>query len=342
MKKLSCSIIGCGRISKKHIEVLDRLLNNKYKIISVCDIKKERAKYIGLKLSVPHFKNINELLKYKVPDVVSVLTESGNHSKHVIQLAKYVNNIVVEKPMSLDVLSAKKMISETKKNNTNLFVVKQNRFNNPVKHLKKAIDQNRFKKIFLITTRVRWKRDQKYYDQDSWRGTKKFDGSVISNQANHHIDLMLWLNGDVKSVFAYSKKVSAKIECEDTVIAILRFKNGSLGCIEATTAVRPKDLEGSISVLGEGGSVEIGGFAVNSIKTWDFKKEKKIDATIKITSNENPPNVYGFGHKKFYENIYRSILNPKIKSIDGKEGLKSVILLDAINKSIKLNKEIKL
>ena len=342
MKKLTCAIFGCGRISVKHIEVLSKQLNSKFKIISVCDVKEERAKKNGIKLSVPYFTSINKLIEFKTPDLACVLTESGNHSNHVIKLSKHVKNIVVEKPMSLDVVSAKRMIKVCKINSTKLFVVKQNRFNKPVQYLKKAIDENRFKKIFLVTTRVRWKREQKYYDQDSWRGTRKLDGNVISNQANHHIDLMLWLNGDVDSVFAYSKKVSAKIECEDTVIAILKFKNQSLGCIEATTAARPRDLEGSISVLGDGGSVEIGGYAVNSIKVWDFKKTKKIDSNIKNFTNEKPPNVYGFGHKKFYEHTYSSIINQKTNFIDGKEGLKSVILLSAINKSIKLKKEIKL
>lgn len=342
MKKITCSLIGCGRISQKHSQILNKDLNKKFKIISVCDKNKTKAKNLGLKLSVPYFTNIISLLNYEKPEFAIILTESGNHPKNVIELSKFVRNIIVEKPMALDIKSAKKMINRCKKNKVNLYVVKQNRFNPPIVELKKAIDQNRFKKIFLITTRVRWMRDQSYYNLDKWRGTKKFDGSVIANQASHHLDLMLWLNGEVKSIYAYSKRSLAKIECEDTVIAILKFKNGSLGCIEATTAARPDNLEGSISVLGEGGSVEIAGFAVNNIKTWKFKKNYKIDQNIKKLRNENPPNVYGFGHIKFYESIYQSYINKKHKSVDGKEGIKSVILLEAINKSIKHNKEIRL
>ena len=340
MKKITCSLIGCGRIALKHEHVLSFDLKNKYKIISVCDTDQSRAKKVGLKLSVPYFNNFFDLLQFQKPDLAIILTESGNHAKHVIQLSKFVKNIVVEKPLALNMFQANKMINTCKLNKVKLFLVKQNRLNPPIQHLKQAILEKRFNKIFLITTRVRWSRTQEYYNQDKWRGTIKLDGSVIANQASHHIDLILWLNGMVKSVFAYSKKSLAKIEADDTVVAILKFKNGSLGCIEATTAARPNDLEGSISVLGEKGSVEISGFAVNKIKTWEFTNKKNKDTKIKKYSDENPPNVYGFGHKKFYANIYNTLVKNKPNDFDGKEGLKSVMLLEAINKSIKLKKEI--
>ena len=342
MKKYTCSIYGCGRISKRHTEVLLNNLNKKYQIISVCDKNLKKAQKLGKKISVPFFDNYKDMINYQKANIICILTESGNHPKHIIELSKHYRNIIVEKPISLSVKEATEAINICKKNNSRLFVVKQNRFNQAVIQLKKAINQKRFKKIFLVTTRVRWMREQSYYDQDKWRGTKKLDGNVIANQASHHIDLLLWLNGEVKSVFAYSKKSIAKIEMEDTVIAILKFKNGSLGCIEATTAARPKDLEGSISVLGEGGTVEISGFAVNKIKTWKFLNKKSNDKNIMNKYNENPPNVYGYGHTKFYENIYKSISNSRIKTIDGIEGIKSVKLLEAINKSINKNKEIKL
>ncbi len=341
MKKITCSIIGCGRISEKHSSVLIKNLSTKYDLISVCDLNFDKAKKLGSRLSIPYFNNFNQLIKFHKPNLAIILTESGNHYKDVIKISKYVKNIVVEKPLALNLKDANNMIKSCKKNKAQLFLVKQNRLNPPIQKLKIAIEEKRFKKIFLVTTRVRWKRTQQYYDQDKWRGTNKFDGSVIANQASHHIDLILWLNGLVKSVFAYSKKSLAKIETDDTVIAILKFKNGSLGCIEATTAARPADLEGSISVLGEGGSVEISGFAVNKVRTWNFSKEKIEDEKIK-NSNENPPNVYGFGHKKFYDNIYDTIIKKKGNHFDGKEGLKSIALLEAINKSLKLKKEIKI
>ena len=342
MRIYTCSVFGCGRISKRHAEVLSINLKNKFKIISVCDKNIQKAQILGKKLSVPFFDNFIKMHKYKQADIICILTESGNHSKHIIQLSKYYKNIIVEKPISLTVKDAEKAINICNKNKSRLFVVKQNRFNKAVIQLKKAIDEKRFKKIFLITTRVRWMRKQSYYDQDKWRGTEKLDGNVIANQASHHIDLLLWLNGNVKSVFAYSKKSLAKIEMDDTVIAILKFRNGSLGCIEATTAARPLDLEGSISVLGHKGTVEISGFAVNKIKTWKFETRNKRDTNIIIQHNENPPNVYGYGHTKFYENIYKSLKNVKIKTVDGSEGIKSVKLLEAINKSIKYKKEIEI
>ena len=342
MKKISCSIIGCGRISRRHIDVILKSLQKKFKIISVCDIDKSKAEATGKMISVPYFNNMKEMINHQIADIACILTESGNHPSHIVYLSKYYKNIIVEKPLSLNIKGAKQAIHACKKNKCRLFVVKQNRFNPAIVQLKNAIVSKRFKKIFLVTTRVRWTRKQNYYDQAKWRGTKKLDVNVIANQASHHIDLLLWLNGEVKSVFAYSKKSLAKIEMDDTVIAILKFKNNSLGCIEATTATRPEDLEGSITVLGEGGSVEIAGFAVNKIKTWKFLNNKTSDKKILLEYNENPPNVYGYGHIKFYENIYKSINNKRISSIDGNEGMKSVILLEAINKSLDLKKEINL
>ena len=162
------------------------------------------------------------------------------------------------------------MIEACDKHGVKLFVVKQNRFNVPVVQLRKALDQGRFGKLIMGTVRVRWCRPQAYYDQDSWRGTWAYDGGVLTNQASHHVDLLEWMMGDVESVFAKSKHALADIEAEDTAVVILKFRNGALGVIEATTAIRPKDLEGSISILGETGSVEVGGFAVNEMKTWNF------------------------------------------------------------------------
>ena len=163
--------------------------------------------------------------------------------------------------------------------------------------LKEAIEKNRFGKMILGTVRVRWCRDQSYYNQDSWRGTWKLDGGVLTNQASHHIDLLEWMMGEVESVFAYSSRALVDIEAEDTAVVTLKFKNGAIGVIEATTATRPKDLEGSISILGEGGTVEIGGFAVNEMKVWNFVKPEKGDKEVIDNYSVNPPNVYGFGHK---------------------------------------------
>ena len=232
---------------------------------------------------------------------------------------------------------AELMIKSSENAGIKLFIVKQNRFNLPVKKLKEAIEINKFGKLVLGTVRVRWARTQNYYNQAKWRGTWKMDGGVLTNQASHHIDLLQWLLGEVESVQAMATTRLVEIEAEDTAIVNLKFKSGALGIIEATTATRPYDLEGSISVLGQKGSVEIGGFAVNKLKTWNFDGE--VEKNLE-TFSQNPPNVYGFGHKEFYDDVVSSIIENNIQKIDGYEGIKSLQLINAIYASIETRNEI--
>ena len=271
-----------------------------------------------------------------------MLTESGLHAQHAIELAPYKAHIVVEKPMALTLDDADSMIQACDKHGIKLFVVKQNRFNVPVVQLRKALEQGRFGKLIMGTVRVRWCRPQEYYDQDSWRGTWAYDGGVLTNQASHHIDLLEWMMGEVESVFAKSKKALVDIEAEDTAIVVLKFRNGALGLIEATTAIRPKDLEGSISILGETGSVEIGGFAVNEMKTWNFSEVTEEDSQVIEKYSVNPPNVYGFGHQAYYEHVVDCLVNQTSQLVDGLTGRKSLELINAIYESIETGKEISL
>ena len=275
-------------------------------------------------------------------DVVVILTESGRHAEHTCALAKYGKHIVVEKPMALSLDDADAMIRVCDLAGIKSFVVKQNRFNVPVVQLRKALEQGRFGKLVLGTVRVRWSRDQKYYDQDSWRGTWALDGGVLTNQASHHVDLLEWMMGDVESVYAMTTTALVNIESEDTAVVALRFRNGALGVIEATTAVRPKDLEGSVSVLGEGGSVEIGGFAVNQMKIWQFTQPTAGDEDVIAKYSVNPPNVYGFGHQAYYEHVVDCILNRKTQLVDGLQGRKSLELISAIYESVETGQEVHL
>jgi UDP-N-acetyl-2-amino-2-deoxyglucuronate dehydrogenase len=275
-------------------------------------------------------------------DVVSVLTESGYHANNVIDLAPYGKHIVVEKPMALTLADADRMISACDKNDIRLFVVKQNRFNVPVLKLREAVDAGRFGKIIMGTIRVRWCRPQAYYDQDDWRGTWALDGGVLTNQASHHVDLIEWMLGEVDTVFAKSSTALADIEVEDTAIVLLTFRSGALGVIEATTATRPKDLEGSISILGENGTVEIGGFAVNEMKTWNFSEENSDDKNILSDFSVNPPDVYGFGHKAYYDHVQQCLTENGPHLVDGLEGRKSLELISAIYESIETGKEVSL
>jgi len=307
---------------------------------AVCDIDESKAKAIGERFSVPYYTDMHQMMQGERLDAAVVLTESGSHARNVVDLAQYGKHIVVEKPMALTLDDADAMIRACDKAGVKLFVVKQNRFNVPVVKLREAIEQGRFGKLVLGTVRVRWCRPQEYYDQASWRGTWAMDGGVLTNQASHHIDMLEWMMGEVESVFARSATALANIEAEDTAVVTLKFRNGALGVIEATTAVRPKDLEGSISVLGEGGTVEIAGFAVNKMKTWNFVKEEQGDDDVMEKYSVNPPNVYGFGHQAYYDYVVDCISNNGPHLVDGLVGRKSLELINAIYESIETGKEV--
>ena len=218
-------------------------------------------------------------------------------------------------------------------------MVQQNRFNPPILKLKEALDKGRFGKLVLGTIRVRWCREQDYYDQKSWRGTWAFDGGVLTNQASHHIDMLIWLMGEVESVIAKTATRLVNIEAEDTGLAILKFKNGALGVIEATTATRPKDLEGTISILGEKGSVEIGGFFMNELKTWNFTDPDEMDRDIWDKYAKVPAEI-AWNHTEFFKDVINSLRDDKKGLIDGLEGRKSVELINAIYESAEIGKEI--
>ena len=337
---LKFALVGCGRIAKRHSDLLGMGQIKGATLVSVCDKQEQKAKAIGERFNVPYYTDMDEMMQKESIDVVSVLTESGNHAKHVINLAKYAKHIVVEKPMALTIDDADEMIRACAKNNCKLFVVKQNRFNLPIVKLREAIDEGRFGKLFMGTVRVRWCRTKEYYDQAPWRGTWAMDGGVLTNQASHHIDLLEWMMGKVDSVYAKGIHALADIEVEDTAAVVLKFRNGGIGIIEATTAIRPRDLEGSISILGERGSVEVGGFAVNKMLHWNFDKKLPQDDEVLEKYSENPPNVYGFGHQAYYEHVVDCITNNKPPLVDGLEGRKSVELISAIYESMETRKEI--
>lgn len=337
---LNFALVGCGRIAKRHSELLGNEQIKGAKLVAVCDLKIDRAQVIAEKFNVKAYQSMHDMMKNEKVDVVVVLTESGAHANNVIDLAKYGKDIIVEKPMALTLDDADAMIKACDLNRCRLFVVKQNRFNVPVMKLKEALDAGRFGKMVLGTVRVRWCRDQHYYDQDEWRGTWAYDGGVLTNQASHHIDLLEWVMGDVESVFAKSTTALVDIETEDTAVVTVKFKNGALGIIEATTAIRPRDLEGSLSVFGESGSVVIGGFAVNEMITWNFRDKITGDDDVLSKYSVNPPNVYGFGHKAYYDHVVDCILNSKSQLVDGLVGRKSLELISAIYESIETGKEV--
>jgi predicted dehydrogenase len=339
---LSFALVGCGRIAKRHAELLGLSQIPGARLAAVCDVVAAKARAYGERFSVPWFDDMHRMARETSPDVFVILTESGRHAEHAIALAPYGRHVVVEKPMALTLADADAMIEACDRHRVKLFVVKQNRFNVPVVKLREALEAGRLGRLVLGTVRVRWCRTQAYYDQDAWRGTWALDGGVLTNQASHHVDLLEWMMGEVESVFARSTTALVDIEAEDTAVVLLRFRSGALGVIEATTAVRPKDLEGSLSILGERGSVEIGGFAVNEMKVWNFVDPRPEDSTVMERYSVNPPNVYGFGHQAYYEHVVDCILNDRRQLVDGLEGRRSLELISAIYESIETGREVQL
>lgn len=335
-------LVGCGRIAKRHSELLGGNVVADASLAGVCDPIPERARRIGEQFGVPWFTDMHEMMRAVKPDAVSILTESGLHAEHTIALAPYGAHVIVEKPMALTLDDADRMIEACDAAGIKLFVVKQNRFNVPVTKLREALEAGRFGKLVMGTVRVRWCRPQSYYDQDPWRGTWAFDGGILTNQASHHVDLLEWMMGDVVKVSAMSATRLVNMEAEDTAAVILTFANGALGIIEATGGARPKDLEGSISILGEGGSVVIGGFAVNQLQTWQFVNPQEDDESVIQNYSVNPPNVYGFGHQAYYEHVVDVISNGGPQLVDGIQGRRSLELISAIYESIETGREVHL
>ena len=317
---LRVALVGAGRIARRHAELLGGSQLDCARLVAVCDTREDRARELHDLYEVPYFTDMHEMMRTVDADVVAVLTPSGMHAAHVLELAPYRKHIVVEKPMALTLSDADAMIKACDRFGVRLFVVKQNRFNVPVVKLREALVSGRFGKLILGTVRVRWCRDQAYYDQDGWRGTWALDGGVLSNQASHHLDLLEWMMGDVQSVFGRSIRA----------------------VIEATTATRPKDLEGSISILGEKGTVEIGGFAVNQMKVWNFVDERPGDEDILTKYSVNPPDVYGYGHYEYYKHVAQCIEQGMPMLVDGLEGRRSLEFITAIYESIETEQEVSL
>lgn len=339
-KNYKFGLIGCGRIGLRHAEILHSGAVVNAELVAICDKNLAKLDKFKTQFDVAGFASISQMLTQCELDFVVICTESGYHEENVIECAQFGIDIIVEKPMALTLSGAKKMIIECDKNNSELFVVKQNRFNLPIVIAKMALDQGKFGKLNLGTVRVRWSRNQTYYDQDTWRGTWSLDGGVFANQASHHIDILQYFMGEVKSVFAYGSTRLVDIEAEDTAVAILKFKSGALGIIEATTATRPKDLEGSLSLLGERGSVVIGGFALNKIKTWEFDESASSISEDLDQYSENPPDVYGFGHLKYYENLVNFKNGNSGQLVMGRDGLRTVEITSALYRSMETRSEI--
>ena len=336
------AIVGCGRIARRHADLLGTGRIRGARLAAVCDLVPERAAAFAAAHGVPGFDSTAALLAGSDADVVAVLTPSGAHAEVAIAAARAGRHVIVEKPMALTLEDADAMIAAAEAAGVRLFVVKQNRFNVPVVKAREALEAGRLGQLVLGTVRVRWCRDQAYYDHDAWRGTYAHDGGVIANQASHHVDMLGWFMGPVESVHARGIRALVDIQAEDTAVATLKFRNGALGVVEATAATRPRDLEGSLSVLGSGGTIEIGGFAVNEIRHWNFVAPRPEDADVRERFSVNPPNVYGFGHQAYYEHVVRCLEQGLPALVDGREGRASLELVAALYESMATGQEVAL
>ena len=333
------ALVGCGRISANHFDALRKV--DGLALAGVCDIVEARARGAGEAEAVPWFTSLEEMLAGVECEVVAVATPSGLHPAHGVAAARARKHVVVEKPMAISLAGADDLVRACDETGVNLFVVKQNRLNAPVQLLKRAMDRGRFGRVYLINSTVRWSRPQDYYDQAPWRGTWKYDGGAFMNQASHYIDLVQWLGGPVSSVVAKTATMARKIETEDTGVAVLTFASGALGTIEVTMLTYPKNMEGSVTILGETGTAKIGGTAVNKIEHWDFA-EADADDDLVASANTNPPNVYGFGHEGYYRNVLAVLRGEAKADTDGRAGRKSLELILGIYESARTGKEVAL
>ena len=326
-RKIRIAIVGCGRISKNHFDSIEQHKDN-MELIAVCDNNSEVLKEHEEKYMVKGYLRLEEMLKSEKLDLVSICTPSGVHPKQVELAAKYGVHVMTEKPMATRWQDGVRMVRACDNANVRFFVVKQNRRNSTLQLLKRAVDEKRFGRIYMVHINVFWTRPQEYYDQAKWRGTWELDGGAFMNQASHYVDLIDWLIGPVDSVQAMTGTLARDIEVEDSGVLNVRWRSGALGSMSVTMLTYPKNLEGSITIIGEKGTVRVGGVAVNDIQHWEFSDTRDYDKNIK-EANYDTTSVYGFGHPLYFKNVIDVMRGESEPETDGREGLKSLEVLIA-------------
>lgn len=327
-RKIRFALVGCGRISANHFGAMEAH-GERCELVDVCDTDSNALAEAVKKTGARGHASLTGLLKTTTADCIILTTPSGMHPAQTIQIADSGRHVMTEKPMATRWSDGLAMVEACDRAGVHLFVVKQNRLNSTLQLLKKVIEQKRFGKIYSVSVNVFWTRPQDYYDQAKWRGTWEFDGGAFMNQASHYIDLLDWLIGPVESVMAYTGTLARDIEVEDSGVAALRWRSGAMGTLNVTMLTYPKNMEGSITILGEKGTVRIGGMAVNEIEHWEFAEPRPEDNEIKKASYETT-SVYGFGHPLYYDNVIETLRGNEVPETDGREGLKSLELLIAL------------
>ena len=331
------ALVGCGRISRNHFDAIARV--DGLALAAVCDADATRARAAGEANDVPWFTAYDAMLAEAPCDAVTICTPSGLHPQHGIQAARAGKHVISEKPMAISLEGADALVGACDAAGVHLFVVKQNRLNAPVQLLKRAIDKGRFGRLYLANCTVRWTRPQDYYAQAPWRGTWEFDGGAFMNQASHYVDLVQWLMGPVESVVAKTATLARRIEAEDSGAAVMRFRSGALGVMEVTMLTYPKNLEGSITLMGERGTAKIGGTAVNRVEHWQFADYDDDDKLVEQSAT-NPTSVYGFGHEPYYRNVLAVLRGEAPPETDGRAGRKSLELILGIYESARTGRDV--
>lgn len=339
-RKIKVALVGCGRIASNHFAAIEKHVD-RIKLVDVCDIDTAALEQAVAKTGARGHLSLTKMLETSDADLVILTTPSGIHPEHTIEVARAGKHVMTEKPMATRWHEGLRMVKACDEAGVQLFVVKQNRRNATLQLLKRAVEQKRFGKIYSVALNVFWTRPQDYYDSAKWRGTWEFDGGAFMNQASHYIDLLDWIAGPVESVMAYTGTLARDIEVEDTGVAAIRWRNGAMGTLNVTMLTYPKNMEGSITILGEKGSVRIGGVAVNDIQTWEFAESHEDDEKVKNASYATT-SVYGFGHPLYYDNVINTLRGEAEAETDGREGLRSLELLIAMYLSARDGKRVAL
>jgi UDP-N-acetyl-2-amino-2-deoxyglucuronate dehydrogenase len=326
-RRIRFALVGCGRISTNHFDAIEKHAD-RAELVAVCDVDPAALARAVERTGAAGFRTLDALLAGSNADVVILATPSGLHADQAVQVAEARRHVMTEKPMATRWQDGKRMVHACDLAGVHLFVVKQNRRNATLQLLKRAVEKGRFGRIYMVTINVFWSRPQSYYDSASWRGTWEFDGGAFMNQASHYVDLLDWLIGPVESVQAYTATLERNIQVEDTGVVSIRWRTGALGSMNVTMLTYPKNLEGSITVIGEKGTARVGGVAVNRIDHWEFADSHPDDQTIEQASYQTT-SVYGFGHPLYYDNVIKAIRGEAVPDTDGREGLHSLEILIA-------------
>ncbi len=334
--RLKYALVGCGRISPNHIVAAK---NNNLNIVAICDLDRsnmdDKVLKFDLGKNVHLYSDYQKMLEIERPELVGIATESGKHAQIALDCIEQGCHVIIEKPIALSMEDADKIIKLGREKNIKVCACHQNRFNKSILKIREAIEKKRFGKLLYGTAHIRWARDYEYYSRAKWRGTWKQDGGALMNQCIHDIDLLRWMMGNqIDEVVAMTDRLKHDyIEAEDLGIALIKFSNGAYGVVEGTVNVYPRNLEETLYIFGEKGTVKAGGESVNIIEEWNFSDYLDIADEIKKEFHEAPPNIYGFGHSRLYEDVINSIFDNREPYVNGEAGRQALELVLAIYKS---------